>query len=72
MENVRKHRDINLVTTKTRGDYLVSEPNYYTIKKVFRKSFSNRNEKSKDIIKKPVYSVLTILEIHKIVMYEFW
>ena len=28
MENMRKHRDINLVTTEGRRNYLVSEPNY--------------------------------------------
>ena len=28
MENVRKHRDIKLVTTERRRNYLVSEPNY--------------------------------------------
>ena len=30
MENVRKHRDIKLVTTEGRRNYLVSEPNYHT------------------------------------------
>ena len=30
MENVRKHRDIKLVTTEKRRNYLVSEPNYHT------------------------------------------
>ena len=30
MENVRKHRDINLVTIRERKIYLVSEPNYHT------------------------------------------
>ena len=30
MENVRKQRDIKLVTTERRRNYLVSEPNYYT------------------------------------------
>ena len=29
MENVRKHRDINLVTIRERKIYLVSEPNYH-------------------------------------------
>ena len=29
MENVRKHRDIKLVTTGKRRNQLVSEPNYY-------------------------------------------
>ena len=28
MENVRKQRDIKLVTTERRRNYLVSEPNY--------------------------------------------
>ena len=32
MENVRKHRNIKLVTTGTRRNYLVSEPNYHTTK----------------------------------------
>ena len=32
MENVRKHRDIKLVITERRRNYLVSEPNYYTTK----------------------------------------
>ena len=35
MENVRKHRDIKLVTTEARTNYLVSEPNYNTAKKKF-------------------------------------
>ena len=32
MENVRKHRDIKLVTTDKRRNQLVSEPNYYCTK----------------------------------------
>ena len=32
MENVRKHRDIKLVTTERRRNYLVSEPNYRNAK----------------------------------------
>ena len=31
-ENVRKHRDIKLVTTDKRRNQLVSEPNYHTTK----------------------------------------
>ena len=30
MENVRKYRDMKLVTTERRRNYLVSEPNYHT------------------------------------------
>ena len=32
MENVRKHRDIKLVTTDKRRNQLVSKPNYHTAK----------------------------------------
>ena len=36
MENVRKHRDIKLVTTDKRRNQLASEPNY-TTKNTFQK-----------------------------------
>ena len=32
MENIRKHKDIKLVTTDKKRSKLVSEPNYHTIK----------------------------------------
>ena len=32
MENGRKHRDIKLVTTERKRNYLESEPNYHTSK----------------------------------------
>ena len=32
MENARKHRDIKLVATERRRNYLVSEPYYHTTK----------------------------------------
>ena len=32
MENVRKHTDTKFVTTETRRNYLVVEPNCHTIK----------------------------------------
>ena len=38
MENVRKHRDIKLLTTDKRKNQLVSEPNYHTTK-YFEKTY---------------------------------
>ena len=38
MENVRKHRDIKLVTTDKRRNHFVSEPNYHT-KNGFQKTY---------------------------------
>ena len=32
MENVRKRRDIKLISIERRKNYLVSEPNYHTTK----------------------------------------
>ena len=32
MKNVKKHRNSKLVTTERRRNYLVSKPNYHTIK----------------------------------------
>ena len=32
MENVRRHRDIKLVRTERRRNYLVLQPNYHTTK----------------------------------------
>ena len=39
MENVREHRDIELVTNETRGNYLVSEADYH-MKSFSQKTFS--------------------------------
>ena len=41
MEYIRKHRDIKLVATERRRNYLVSEPNYHT-KRFFRENFSQK------------------------------
>ena len=45
MENARKHSDIKLVTERRRN-YLVSEPNYLTVKFFTENLISNRNEKN--------------------------
>ena len=44
MENVRKHRNMKLVTTERRRNYLVSEPNYHTRKFFTKKFIANRNK----------------------------
>ena len=45
-KNARKHRDIKLVTTEKRRDYLVSEPNYYATK-FFSENLAARGKKEK-------------------------
>ena len=62
MENVRKHRDIKLVTTERGRNYLASEPNYHATK------FFTENllAKSETLMNKPVYVGLSILQLSKI------
>ena len=71
-ENVRKHRDIKLVATDKRRNQLVSEPNYYTTKWFSEKLLVIEMKKTKVKMNKPVYLGLSILEISKTLMYEFW
>ena len=71
MENVRKHRDIKLVTTDKRKNQLVSEPNYHTIK-YFSDYFSTEMKKVKLKMNKLLYLGKLILDISKTLMYEFW
>ena len=72
MENVRKHRDIKLVTTDKRKNKIVSEPNYHAIKYFSEKLLAIEMKKTKIKMNKPIYLGLSILEISKIFMYEFW
>ena len=72
MYNVRKHGDFKLVTTDKRRNYLVSEPNYHTVKWFSDCLLAIDMKKIKVKWNKPVYLALSILEISKTLMYEFW
>ena len=72
MENIRKHRDIKLVTTDKKRSKLVSETNYHTINLISEDLSIIEMKKTKVKMNKPIYLGLSILEIIKILMYEFW
>ena len=72
MENMRKYRSIKFVTTERRRNYLVSEPNYYTTKFFTENSLVVEMKKTQILMNKPVYLGLSILDLSKTVMYEFW
>ena len=72
MENVRKHRHINLVKTDKKRNKLVSEPNYHTMKLINDNLAIIEMKKIKVKMNKPIYLGLSILDISKITMYEFW
>ena len=54
MENMRKHRDIKLVTTERKRNYLVSEPNYHTTKFFTEHLLAVEMKKMQIIMNKPV------------------
>ena len=70
-ENVRKYRNMKLVTTERRRNYLVSEPNYHTTKFFEESPFVTEMRKSQILMNKS-YLGLSILDLSKTVIYEFW
>ena len=72
MENIRKHRNIKLVTTHKKRSKLVSKPNYHTINLTAEDLSIIDMKKTKVKMNKLIYLGLSILEINKILMYEFW
>ena len=72
VDNVRKYRDIKLVTTDKRRKQLVSETNYHTTNYFSENPLAIKMKKIKVKMNKPVYLGLSILEISKTLMYEFW
>ena len=72
MENIRKHRNIKLVTTDKKRNKLVSKPNDHTVNYISKDLSIIEMNKTKLKMNKPIYLGLSILDISKILMYEFW
>ena len=64
MENIRKHRDIKLVTTDKKINKLVSEPNYHTINLISEDLSIIEMKKTKVKTNKPIYLGLSKLDIN--------
>ena len=65
MENIRKHRDIKLVTTDKKRSKLVSEPNFHAMNLISENLSIIGMKKTKIKMNKPIYLGLSIL------MYEY-
>ena len=72
MEYVRKHRNIKLVTAERKRNYLVSDSNYHTTKFFTENLLAIEMRKTQILMNKPVYLGLSIPELSKTIMYEFW
>ena len=71
MENVRKHRDIELVTTEEKRSKLVFELNCHTTKHFTENLLVTEIKKTKIKMNKPLYLGMSILDISKTLIYDF-
>ena len=71
IENIRKHRDIKLVTADKTRNQLAAEPNYHTTKFFSDNLMAKEMKKTKVKMNKPIYLDMSILDISKTFMYEF-
>ena len=71
LENVRKHTDIKILTTDSRRNSLVSEPNCHTTKFFEKNLLALEIRKNQILMNKPVYLGLSMLYLNKTVVHEF-
>ena len=71
MENKRKHKDMRLVTDEDRYKKLVMKPNFKDGRKFSDNLMGVEMGKSKIKMTKPLYLGQAILDLSKMVMYEF-
>ena len=71
MENIRRHRDIKLVNNKEKYLKTVMKPNFKSRTLLGPDLMGCEMEKVKVIMNKPVYLGQAILDLSKIIMYEF-
>ena len=72
MENVRNHRGIKLVTTYEKLCKYVNEPNMMNIKCFSKELLAIEMKKTVVKMHKALYLGLTILDLSKVTMYEFY
>ena len=71
MENIRKHRNIKLVMTEEKYLRTVMKPNFKSGVLFGEKLMGCEMGKIKVVMNKPVYLSQAILDLSKIIMYEF-
>ena len=72
MENVRNYKDIKLVTSNKIRERLVSEHTYHSCKKISNHFMATEMKKTRVKMNKPLYLGMSVLDISKMLMYEFW
>ena len=72
MANLRNHRNIKLVTSDKRRKRLVSEPNCHSHKNFSDHLMAIEMNKTRVKMNKPLYLGMSLLDISKTLLYEFW
>ena len=67
-----ENTEIKLVTTDKKRSKLVSEPNYHTMNYISEDLSIIEMKRTKVKMNNPIYLGLSIIDISKILMYEFW
>ena len=71
MENIRKHRNIKFVISEDKYLKTIMKPNFKSGVRFHENPMGCEMGKIKVIAKKPVYLSQPILDLSKIIMYEF-
>ena len=75
MENVRKHINVELVTSPIKFKKLVKKPTYQRSKTFIEDGdgclIAVNHQRKKVVLKKPVYTGFSVLDISKVLMYQF-
>ena len=71
MENVTKHRNIKLIATELRINYLVSEPNFHTTKLFTEQLLAMEMKKTQILMNNPVCFGVSIIDLIKNAIYVF-
>ena len=71
MENIRKHKDIKLVTTHEHYVKLMMKPNFKSQIRFGDNFFTLEMGKIRVVMNKPVYLGQAILDLSKVLMYKF-
>ena len=72
MEDVRKHRGIKFITTDKGRNQLASDSNYHTTKSFSENLMAIEIKKTEVKMNKPIYLGMSMSDISKRLMYEFW
>ena len=71
MENIRNRKDIKLVTSKQQALKLIAKPNFKHRTIFTENLISVHMSKTKLVFNKPVYVGMCILDVSKVLMYDF-